>query len=161
MRVNICVRRVSGSRARAMYAGEAMNQHRIARPVVHRAQKSLNARLDRRGSAVVGAPGLRCNADVANVALPAELFLAPVRFLAGDDRIAERELSGELQEALRGLDETYRTPVLLSDVLGWSYAEIGELLGIAEGTVKSRIFRGRGELARRLGTTSQSGESKQ
>jgi RNA polymerase sigma-70 factor (ECF subfamily) len=77
------------------------------------------------------------------------------------DRIAERELSGELQEALRGLDETYRTPVLLSDVLGWSYAEIGELLGIAEGTVKSRIFRGRGELARRLGTMSQSGESKQ
>jgi RNA polymerase sigma-70 factor (ECF subfamily) len=75
------------------------------------------------------------------------------------DRIAERELSGALQDALSRLDDTYRTPVLLYDVLGRSYAEIAEVLGIAEGTVKSRIFRGRAELARQLGTSAGLQES--
>ena len=59
------------------------------------------------------------------------------------DRILERELSGDLQRALTELDETYRTAVLLFDVLGRSYTEIAEVLGVPEGTVKSRIFRGR------------------
>jgi RNA polymerase sigma-70 factor (ECF subfamily) len=75
------------------------------------------------------------------------------------DRIAERELSGALQDALSRLDESYRTPVLLYDVLGRSYAEIAEVLGVAEGTVKSRIFRGRAELARQLGTSAGLRES--
>jgi RNA polymerase sigma-70 factor, ECF subfamily len=75
------------------------------------------------------------------------------------DRIAERELSDALQVGLSQLDETYRTPVLLYDVLGRSYAEIAETLGVAEGTVKSRIFRGRAELARLLGTTAGVTES--
>ena len=75
------------------------------------------------------------------------------------DRFAEKELSGELQAALNALDEAYRVAVVLSDVLGCSYAEIAELTGVAEGTVKSRIFRGRSELAQRLGTTSERTES--
>jgi RNA polymerase sigma-70 factor (ECF subfamily) len=77
------------------------------------------------------------------------------------DLIMERELSGELQRALAELDETYRTAVLLYDVLGRSYAEIAEVLAVPEGTVKSRIFRGRVELARLLGTGTGGGESKQ
>jgi RNA polymerase sigma-70 factor (ECF subfamily) len=68
------------------------------------------------------------------------------------DPFAERELSGELQRALDALEEPYRTAVVLSDVLGCSYAEIAEITEVAEGTVKSRIFRGRTELADRLGT---------
>jgi RNA polymerase sigma-70 factor, ECF subfamily len=77
------------------------------------------------------------------------------------DRLVERELSSELQRALQALDETYRTPVLLYDVLGRSYGEIAEVLGVAEGTVKSRIFRGRAELARLLGTVAPVEESKE
>jgi RNA polymerase sigma-70 factor, ECF subfamily len=77
------------------------------------------------------------------------------------DRIAERELSGELQRALDALEEGYRVAVVLYDVLGCSYAEIAELTGVAEGTVKSRIFRGRSELAERLGTTTEPTESNQ
>jgi len=76
------------------------------------------------------------------------------------DRFAEQELSGELQRALNGLDESYRVAVVLYDVLGCSYAEIAELTGVPEGTVKSRIFRGRGELAERLGTAVEETESK-
>jgi RNA polymerase sigma-70 factor, ECF subfamily len=77
------------------------------------------------------------------------------------DAILEAELGSELQRALGELDETYRVPVILYDVLGRSYSEIAEVLGVAEGTVKSRIFRGRTELARRLGTVGATGESKE
>jgi RNA polymerase sigma-70 factor (ECF subfamily) len=75
------------------------------------------------------------------------------------DRFAEQELSGELQRALDALDESYRVAVVLYDVLGCSYAEIAEMTGVAEGTVKSRIFRGRSELAARLGTHTEHAES--
>ncbi len=77
------------------------------------------------------------------------------------DAIAARELSDELQRALAELEDVYRTPVLLYDVLGRSYAEIASMLQVAEGTVKSRIFRGRAELARLLGTRSEARESNQ
>ena len=77
------------------------------------------------------------------------------------DRIAEQELSAALQDALSQIDETYRTAVLLYDVLGRSYAEIAEVLAVPEGTVKSRIYRGRVELAKRLGTAASVEESKE
>jgi RNA polymerase sigma-70 factor, ECF subfamily len=75
------------------------------------------------------------------------------------DRFVERELSGELQRALDALDEPYRVAVVLYDVLGCSYAEIAGLTEVPEGTVKSRIFRGRSELARLLGTSGSQAES--
>ncbi len=75
------------------------------------------------------------------------------------DALLTSELSGALQAALNELDETYRTAVLMSDVTGMSYGEIAAVLGVAEGTVKSRIFRGRAELARLLGTTAAAPES--
>jgi RNA polymerase sigma-70 factor (ECF subfamily) len=76
------------------------------------------------------------------------------------DAFAESELSSELQAALDALDETYRVAVVLFDVLGCSYAEIAEMTDVPEGTVKSRIYRGRTELAQRLGTKSGASESK-
>lgn len=72
------------------------------------------------------------------------------------DRIAQHELSDELQRALAALSEDFRVPVLLADIAGLSYEEIGESLGLPGGTVRSRIFRGRAELARLLGTESPS-----
>ena len=53
-------------------------------------------------------------------------------------------------EALRGLSPALRTAVLLRDIHELSYQEIAARLGIAEGTVKSRINRGRAELARQI-----------
>ena len=44
----------------------------------------------------------------------------------------------------------YRAAVVLRDVCDLDYAEIGEVLGIPPGTVRSRIARGRAALARRL-----------
>jgi RNA polymerase sigma-70 factor (ECF subfamily) len=55
-----------------------------------------------------------------------------------------------LREALRALSPALRTAVLLRDIHELSYQEISAQLGIAEGTVKSRINRGRAELARQI-----------
>lgn len=68
------------------------------------------------------------------------------------DSFLASELSTALQGALNELDEDYRVAVVLYDVLGCSYTEIAELTQVAEGTVKSRIFRGRSRLAELLGT---------
>ncbi len=59
----------------------------------------------------------------------------------------------ELDEALASLPEEFRAAVVLRDVAGLDYAEIGEVLGIPPGTVRSRIARGRGRLADLLGGT--------
>ena len=56
----------------------------------------------------------------------------------------------EVTRAIDALPEEYRTAVVLSDVHGLRYAEIAEILGVPEGTVKSRLFRGRHILQKKL-----------
>jgi RNA polymerase sigma factor (sigma-70 family) len=55
-----------------------------------------------------------------------------------------------LREALEKLPDTLRTAVLLRDIQELSYQEIATQLRLPEGTVKSRINRGRTELARQI-----------
>lgn len=55
-----------------------------------------------------------------------------------------------LRKALEELAPTLRSAVLLRDIRGMSYQEIAEQLDLPEGTVKSRINRGRLELARQI-----------
>ena len=56
---------------------------------------------------------------------------------------AAEGLPDDLQDALAALTEDYRVAVVLSDVVGMSYAEIADQLDIPVGTVRSRIHRGR------------------
>lgn len=56
-----------------------------------------------------------------------------------------------LEAALSRLPDDFRIPVVLRDVADLDYAEIAGALGIPIGTVKSRIARGRAQLARELG----------
>ena len=67
---------------------------------------------------------------------------------AGDpDESAWRsELREALRRALPRVPLVFREAVLLRDVEGWSYREIAEMLGVREGTVKSRTHRGRRRL---------------
>lgn len=53
-------------------------------------------------------------------------------------------------KALKSLAEPYRTVVVLREVEDLSYEEITEVLGVADGTVKSRLKRGRELLRRKL-----------
>ena len=67
------------------------------------------------------------------------------------DSMSERETSLLVREALDQLPEDQRAPIVLVDVEGYSVAETAKMLGIAEGTVKSRCARGRAKLAKVLG----------
>jgi RNA polymerase sigma-70 factor, ECF subfamily len=60
--------------------------------------------------------------------------------------VATDRLSDEVQAALRSLPEDFRAAVVLCDVVGLSYEEIGEALDVPVGTVRSRIHRGRRQL---------------
>ena len=67
------------------------------------------------------------------------------------DRLAEAaELSVQLQQGLARLSPELREAVILRDLQGLEYNEIQAVLQVPEGTVKSRINRGRIELARVL-----------
>jgi RNA polymerase sigma factor (sigma-70 family) len=59
-------------------------------------------------------------------------------------------LSDPLRAALMQLDEGFRFAVVLCDLLGFPYVEAAEILGVQEGTIKSRIFRAREALATAL-----------
>jgi RNA polymerase sigma-70 factor (ECF subfamily) len=71
--------------------------------------------------------------------------------VAPRDAMAERETHLVVQAALSELPEEQRAPIVLVDVEGYSVAETARILGIAEGTVKSRCARGRAKLAKVLG----------
>lgn len=77
--------------------------------------------------------------------------LSPVSSDVGPHVILERsDRRTLLRHALEKLPPTLRTAVLLRDIQELSYQEIAERLGLPEGTVKSRINRGRTELARQI-----------
>ena len=63
------------------------------------------------------------------------------------DVVAEREVFyGRLRAALAELPERRRLAVVLFDVEGYSHAEIAEILGMPEGTVRSEVFHARRRL---------------
>jgi RNA polymerase sigma-70 factor (ECF subfamily) len=64
--------------------------------------------------------------------------------------LAGREASEMLQAALQRLSPDLREAVILRDLQELEYREIADVLKIPEGTVKSRLNRGRAELARVL-----------
>ena len=64
--------------------------------------------------------------------------------------LEQRDRVQLLRQALGKLQPTLRTAVLLREIQELSYHEIAERLALPEGTVKSRINRGRTELARQF-----------
>ena len=77
--------------------------------------------------------------------------LQPATHERGPQALAEhQDLRAQLRVALDALPKTLRTAVVLRDLQELSYQEIADRLGLPEGTVKSRINRGRIELAHQL-----------
>jgi len=70
-----------------------------------------------------------------------------------DARLASRQTQQLVQRALRRLSPELREAVILRDLQDLDYREIAVALSIPEGTVKSRINRGRTELGRLLSRT--------
>ena len=69
---------------------------------------------------------------------------------SAEDELLDWFTDSEVKEAVESLPEQFRMAVLLSDVEGFSYKEIAEILDIPIGTVMSRLHRGRKALQRQL-----------
>jgi RNA polymerase sigma-70 factor (ECF subfamily) len=76
-------------------------------------------------------------------ALPDDPDRAVPPAIGADDQAVAESFSDEVQAALAELPADFRAAVVLCDVVGLSYEEIGDALRIPVGTVRSRIHRGR------------------
>jgi len=74
----------------------------------------------------------------------------PARFANPGEALEKAELSRRVHRTLLRLSEDLREAVILRDLEEFTYEEISEMLKVPVGTVKSRINRGRAELARLL-----------
>jgi RNA polymerase sigma-70 factor (ECF subfamily) len=101
----------------------------------------VNASLDR----------LRRRAVRTTQPLPDDLEHLPGAVIADpNDAMERRETQLAITAALAELPDDQRDAVMLVDVEGWSIEDAAAQLGCPPGTVKSRCFRGRAKLAKRL-----------
>ena len=66
------------------------------------------------------------------------------------ETVVDAQLDAAVQRALLGLPKDLRMVVVLSDIQGFAYEEIAQMLGVPLGTVKSRLHRARRILQERL-----------
>jgi RNA polymerase sigma-70 factor (ECF subfamily) len=85
---------------------------------------------------------------VRNAAVLPETIALPFRDPGESDELRRR-----LSAALEGLPERQRSVIVLHDVEGFRHAEIGEMLGIPEGTARSDLHHARAALRRILSDT--------
>jgi RNA polymerase sigma-70 factor (ECF subfamily) len=71
-------------------------------------------------------------------------------FLDPEGAFADRALADEVVAALESVPVDFRVVVILSDIEGFAYKDIAEMVGIPVGTVMSRLFRGRRLLQEKL-----------
>ncbi len=79
-------------------------------------------------------------------ALPEDYERVPGTSPTPEQVFADNNLDPALEQALAQLQPDYRAVVLLCDVVGLTYEEIADTLGIKMGTVRSRIHRARASL---------------
>ncbi|HEV8628992.1 MAG TPA: RNA polymerase sigma factor [Thermoanaerobaculia bacterium] len=75
----------------------------------------------------------------------------------GEESLLRAELQRRVRQELMRLPFRFRVPLVLFEVEEWSLAEIAGLLGCRQGTVKSRLHRGRVRLRRALTPYCQEG----
>ena len=69
---------------------------------------------------------------------------------SAEDQMLEMFTDDEVKNAIEELPESFRIPLLMSDVEGFSYKEIAEILEVPIGTVMSRLHRGRKAMQKML-----------
>ncbi|MDO4927641.1 MAG: RNA polymerase sigma factor SigE [Corynebacterium sp.] len=79
-------------------------------------------------------------------ALPEDYERFAGKELTPEQAVEDANLDPALQRALDDLSPDFRVAVVLCDVVGMSYEEIADTLGVKMGTVRSRIHRGRSQL---------------
>ena len=91
-------------------------------------------------------------------ALPEDYERVPGNDITPEQAYTEANLDPALQAALDELSPDFRVAVILCDVVGMSYDEIAETLGVKMGTVRSRIHRGRSQLRASLEAAAMTSE---
>lgn len=87
----------------------------------------------------------------AKASLDAEGMPEPDATVRGpDENVAANEIGVIVREAIETLEDEYKSVVILRDLQGLSYEEVAEVLGLAPGTVRSRLHRGREKLREKL-----------
>ena len=89
---------------------------------------------------------VRRRAKIRMEALPEDYDRVPGNDLTPEQAFTVSNLDPALQKALDELSPDFRVAVVLCDVVGMSYDEIADTLGVKMGTVRSRIHRGRSQL---------------
>lgn len=59
------------------------------------------------------------------------------------EQLGNKEIQAAVQDCIGTIEPEFREALVLRDVQQYSYAEVCAILGLAEGTVKSRLFRAR------------------
>lgn len=93
---------------------------------------------------------VRRRAKIRMEALPEDYERVPGTDMTPEEAYSTANLDPALQHALDELSPDFRVAVVLCDVVGMSYEEIAETLGVKMGTVRSRIHRGRAQLRESL-----------
>lgn len=93
---------------------------------------------------------VRRRAKIRMEALPEDYERVPGTDMTPEDAYSVTNLDPALQKALDDLKPEFRVAVVLCDVVGMSYEEIAETLGVKIGTVRSRIHRGRAQMRESL-----------
>ncbi len=94
----------------------------------------------------------RATREVYSIDAPAETEEGPLRMDPPDpgpsipEQMEKKEVDARVQGCISRLDPEYREVLVLRDIQGFSYEEIRDILKIPDGTVKSRLFRGRDAL---------------
>lgn len=84
------------------------------------------------------------NTDSENIHVPQNTVISP------ESELLKKELRDCVNDAIKKLPDDLRLAVILRDIQNFSYHEISAILTCAEGTVKSRISRGREQLRKLL-----------
>lgn len=82
-------------------------------------------------------------ADVEDLYLYKRVSGSDLASRSAEETLFDLFTDDEVKAALEDLPESFRLPVLLADVEGFSYKEIAEMLEVPVGTVMSRLHRGR------------------
>jgi RNA polymerase sigma-70 factor (ECF subfamily) len=62
------------------------------------------------------------------------------------DSLVKSELDQKIQDCISALDSDFRAVLVLRDIEEYAYDEIGSMLGMPDGTVRSRLYRARASL---------------
>ncbi|WP_246049121.1 RNA polymerase sigma factor SigE [Corynebacterium tapiri] len=101
---------------------------------------------------------VRHRATIRMEALPEDYDRVPGSDMTPEQVYTTTRLDPTLQAALDELSPDFRVAVVLCDVVGMSYDEIADTLGVKMGTVRSRIHRGRMQLRAFIETAAENNE---